>query len=108
LAPAAGLETASEIAPDPENLAGFVIGDPIESPRPEPVSRPTPRTFVTEHGAESEPSDAELERGILDALRLGLADVAQTLSARLDARHDKFSGIVDLTAERARRGRGGS
>ena len=32
------------------------------------------------------PSDAELERGILDAVRMGLADVARTLAAQLDGR----------------------
>jgi hypothetical protein len=32
------------------------------------------------------PSDAELERGILDAVRMGLADVARTLAAQL---HDR-------------------
>jgi len=30
----------------------------------------------------SEPMEAELERGILEAVRLGLADVARTLSPR--------------------------
>jgi hypothetical protein len=34
----------------------------------------------------SGPADAELERGILDAVRMGLADVARTLSAQLDDR----------------------
>ena len=34
----------------------------------------------------AKPSDEELERGILDAVRLGLADVARTLAAQLDER----------------------
>jgi hypothetical protein len=34
----------------------------------------------------SEPTEAELERGILEAVRLGLADVARTLSRRLERR----------------------
>ena len=36
--------------------------------------------------AASGPSDAELERGILDAVSLGLGDVARTLAAQLDER----------------------
>jgi hypothetical protein len=32
----------------------------------------------------SEPTEAELERGILEAVRLGLGDVARTLSRRLE------------------------
>ena len=35
---------------------------------------------------ETGPTDAELERGILDAVRLGLADVAKTLATQLDER----------------------
>ena len=34
----------------------------------------------------AQPTDAELERGILDAVRLGLGDVARTLSAQLEDR----------------------
>jgi hypothetical protein len=34
----------------------------------------------------SEPTEAELERGIVDAVRLGLSDVARTLSAQLEDR----------------------
>jgi hypothetical protein len=44
-------------------------------------SDPLPRS-----AAASEPTDAEIERGILEAVRLGLADVARTLSAQLDER----------------------
>jgi hypothetical protein len=32
----------------------------------------------------TEPTEAELERGILEAVRLGLADVARTLSRPLE------------------------
>ncbi len=45
------------------------------------VSATLPRS-----AAASEPTDAELERGILDAVRLGLGDVARTLSGQLEAR----------------------
>jgi hypothetical protein len=34
----------------------------------------------------AEPAEADLERGILDAVRLDLSDVARTLSARLEDR----------------------
>jgi hypothetical protein len=41
-----------------------------------------------------EPSDAELERGILDAVRAGLADVARVLSGQLEARQRSRAGNV--------------
>jgi hypothetical protein len=47
------------------------------------------RPVETVHGAESAPTDAELERGIIDAVRLGALEVARTLSARLTQRHDR-------------------
>jgi hypothetical protein len=50
--------------------------------------------------AASEPSDAELERGILDAVRLGLGDVARTLSAQLDARRSRAPSNVVAIASR--------
>jgi hypothetical protein len=40
------------------------------------------------------PSDAELERGILDAVRMGLADVARTLSAQIEERRRARAGNV--------------
>jgi hypothetical protein len=58
--------------------------------------------------AVSEPTDAELERGILDALAKGLDGVAKALSARLNDRQRaraKASGLVSLAEERERRGR---
>jgi len=42
---------------------------------------------------ESGPTDAELERGILDAVRMGLADVARTLSVQLD--HRRMARVPD-------------
>ena len=50
----------------------------------------------------TEPSEAELERGILDAMRIGLVDVARTLAARLEARRTT-GNVVDFTVERAKR-----
>jgi hypothetical protein len=40
----------------------------------------------TARGAESTPTDAELERAIVDAVTLGLNEVARTLAARLEVR----------------------
>ena len=45
-------------------------------------------------GNAEPPSDDELERGILDAVRLGLADVARTLSAQLEERRRARAGNV--------------
>jgi len=44
----------------------------------------------------SEPTEAELERGILDAVRLELADVARTLSRRLERRRGGEGNVVTL------------
>jgi hypothetical protein len=53
--------------------------------------------------AASEPTEEDLERCILDAVRMGLADVARTLAARLDERWRARGGkVIDI-----RRGRGG-
>jgi hypothetical protein len=61
-------------------------------------SVPLPRS-----AAALEPSDTELERGILDAVRLGLGDVARTLAAQLDERRRARAGnVVDLGARRGR------
>jgi hypothetical protein len=59
---------------------------------------PLPRS-----AAASEPSDAEFERGILDALAKGLDGVAKSLAGRLDERRRARAGnVVDLN-ERIRR-----
>jgi hypothetical protein len=55
--------------------------------------------------AASEPPDAELQRGILDAVRMGLADVARTLAAQLDARQLATGGKVVPLEQSKRRGR---
>ena len=54
--------------------------------------------------AASEPTDADLERGILDAVRLGLGDVARALAGQLEGRQRARAGNV-LPIDRARRGR---
>jgi integrase len=52
----------------------------------------------------TEPTDAELERGILDAVRIGLGDVARTLSAQLTERQRARvpANVVDLDKRRGR------
>jgi hypothetical protein len=54
--------------------------------------------------AASEPPDAELERGILDAVRTGLADVARTFAAQLEARQRARGGKVVALDQSKRRG----
>jgi hypothetical protein len=50
----------------------------------------------------SEPTDVELERGILEAVRLGLVDVARTLAAQLEERRKAHRGgrVVDISTRR--------
>lgn len=52
--------------------------------------------------AASSPTDAELERGVLDAVTMGLADVARTLAAQLDDRRRARvpDNVVDLSKRR--------
>lgn len=54
----------------------------------------------TARGAE--PSDAEMERAIVDAVTAGALDVARVLAARLESRR-VAGNVVDLTIERAKR-----
>jgi hypothetical protein len=56
---------------------------PAEWPRFE-TSRDEPKPPAV--AGRAEPSDAELERGIVDAVRAGLAGVARVLAAQLEAR----------------------
>jgi hypothetical protein len=55
--------------------------------------------------AASAPSDAELERAIVDAVRMGLGDVARTIAACLDERHRAAvpANIVELDRRREQR-----
>jgi hypothetical protein len=55
--------------------------------------------------AASEPTDAQLEQGILEAVHLGLGDVARTLAAQLEARRQAGTGkVVNLDSKRRQRG----
>lgn len=99
LATPPGIEAADENDAIGENLAAEATGEGIESPRPTSVrdeSRPV------DTGGGTEPSEVELERGILDAMRIGLIDVARTLAARLEVRRGAGT-VVNLAAERERR-----
>ena len=54
---------------------------------------------------EVAPTDAEVERGILNALSRGLDGVAKTLATLLDdRRREKTADVISLYEERARRG----
>jgi hypothetical protein len=53
--------------------------------------------------AASGPTDAELERGILDALAMRLTGVAKTLAAQLAERQRRRAGnVIDLDERRGR------
>jgi hypothetical protein len=57
------------------------------------------RPLVT--GEKEPPTDADLERGILDAVKLGLADVARTLNAQLEERRRARGGnVISLPVKR--------
>jgi integrase len=72
-----------------------------ESPRAETV-RDRLGPVATTGGAErGPPSDAELERGIVEAVTLGLADVARALAGRLEERRrGRVGNVVPLSARR--------
>jgi len=70
-----GLEITPDLGADPD----------VESPRLTAV-RDHSRPVETIRGTERTPTEAELERGILDAINLGALDVARTLSERLAKR----------------------
>jgi hypothetical protein len=70
-----------------------------ESSSLETVRDPS-RTLVTERGTEP-PTDAEMERGILDAVRLGALDVARVLARQLEERRRERAGnVVPIRASR--------
>jgi hypothetical protein len=73
----------------------------IQSPRFETV-RDQSRPVETEPGAESTPTDAELERAIVDAVRLRLGDVARALAARLEER-SRAPNVIDFERGRSKR-----
>jgi hypothetical protein len=85
-------EAARAPSRDSAPLAGGVLETDAE---PSP-SLPRPAATV-------EPTDAELERGILDAVRAGLGDVARVLAAQLEARQRARAGnVVELASRRTR------
>jgi hypothetical protein len=63
------------------------------------------RRKLRERGLLDPVSDAELERGILDAVKMGLGDVARTLAAQLEARQRTRAGNVVTLDPSKRRGR---
>ncbi len=102
-----GIEGAAEPPPNTGKEARFAIdpeGVPREPARTEAPSRPLASVPLPSEPQNAEPTDAELERGILDAVKLGLGDVARRLSERLEARQRAAAGNV--VALDPRRGRG--
>ena len=72
-----------------------------ESPRLATV-RDEPTPVETATGAE--PTDSELERAIVEAVTMGLGDVARTLAVQLEQRRPSRAGnIVPIGAHRHRR-----
>jgi hypothetical protein len=77
----------------PQHSAGSECGTTLDSAQSDSVQ---PR-----FAAVAEPTDGELEWGILDALMKGLDGVAKTLAARLDQRRRERAGnVVDLDGRR--------
>lgn len=119
LRPQRELKARNEGSSTLENLAAVPIerhdekgewerkSEPIPvSSRPFEVTEPTlPAPSARVEGG-AEPTDTELERGILDAVRQGLGRVAETLSRQLDARltaRDRAAreNVIELDARRA-------
>jgi hypothetical protein len=69
----------------------IIAHDPeVQSPRLATV-RDHSRPAETVHGTEPGPTEAELERGILDAIKLGALDLARALNERLARRYPSAS-----------------
>lgn len=97
-------------APRPEDIVDSsrdIAGDEILGDQPRPNRKSAKSGGL---GAELDPggpSDAELERGILDALRHGLVEVAKTLGAQLEGRrHARAGNVVALPSANSARPRG--
>jgi hypothetical protein len=92
-----GFENAAESTASPEESARKPASEA-------PHASETPRSGgpVADLARPGEgPTDAELERGILDAVRAGLFDVARTLSAQLeDRRRARGGNVVPFPAKR--------
>jgi hypothetical protein len=75
----------------------YSIGDPRSA-------EIIPVEGVAAHSVPVEPADSELERGILDAMRLGLVDVAKTLASRLEGRRrSPPTNVIDFESRRPKR-----
>jgi hypothetical protein len=106
--PLRDLNPIGESTREPENLAGSslveVDGQSETSRASEPIAD-RPRPFETPN---PEPSDAELERAIVEAVMLGAVDVARTLAARLEerriaARRERVGDVSLIEDARKRR-----
>jgi hypothetical protein len=84
------LNPTKEAALSPEETAGKQV--PEAAPSRETPRSEGPAADLARPGEG--PSDAELERGILDAVRMGLGDVARTLSGQLEERRRARAGNV--------------
>lgn len=104
LRPQRELKASTEGAPLPENLAGSAITSQTaesETTRTETDSRPMVSLSSSSELQNAEPTDAELERCIVDAVTQRWADVARTLAARLQDRQRARAGnVVALDTKR--------
>jgi hypothetical protein len=84
---------------DRENTIRHEIGSIVDTRGDES----TPPEVANAHSRAHSVTIEELERGILDAVRLGLSDVAKTLSGQLDARKASLmpQNVVALVPRRA-------
>jgi hypothetical protein len=74
-----------------ENKPDRVSRSPLELTRLEGVRPVSPEV---ERGRGAEPTDAELERAIIDSVTMGAVDVARLLAARLEERRHATAGNV--------------
>ena len=88
------------------DTAGVSPGTHLEADRETPrTSQGLEASSLGFADRNAEPTDAEMERGILDAVRLGLSDVARTLSTRLDDRRRARlpANVIEIDDGRRRR-----
>ncbi len=89
-------------APKAENLPGSSMlpeGPKSETTRDEPVSRPFARMSRPFANPNPKLTVAELERAIVDAVRMGVGRVAETLAVSLDALRQGLK-VIDLESRR--------
>jgi hypothetical protein len=95
-----------ETAPDPGKDAGSAIVAGHHASESAPAVQAQREPVQVQPSESHDLSDADLERAIVDAVTMGLGDVARTLAGRLEERRRAKGGnMVDLEAERARRRR---